>query len=93
MTDAMVSADCHFNFLKHLLDPSIYRNYTDSIVKRIERSSDPNLKESQAVLERLHSRDIYKYVDGLWLENKNEKDRFVGKEQDLADLSDGAFTA
>lgn len=91
MRDALVAADGHFNFLQNLRNPGIYRNYTDSIVKRIERSPDPKLKDSQAILNRLHCRDIYKYVDGLWLENKDEMKRF--KEQDLADLSDGVFTA
>ena len=45
MRDALVAADCHFDFLSNLRNPAIYRNYTDSIVKRIERNTkDPKLK-------------------------------------------------
>jgi len=44
--DILIKADPYFNFLENIRDPEIYRNYTDLIIKRIERSNEPILKES-----------------------------------------------
>ena len=69
MRDALVAADPYFDFLQNLRRPEVYRHWTDSIVKRIERSKDARLKDSQAIIDRINRRDIYKYIDGIWLES------------------------
>lgn len=45
--DILVKADPYFNFLETLRKPENYTNLTDLIIKRIERSNEPILKESQ----------------------------------------------
>lgn len=44
MRDILIAADPAFNFLENLRKPEKYRNFTDSIIKRIERSKNPQLK-------------------------------------------------
>lgn len=46
MRDVLVAADPYFDFLGNLRRPEIYRYWTDSIVKRIERSKDSRLGAS-----------------------------------------------
>lgn len=48
--DILVKADPYFNFLESLRIPEKYTNLTDLIIKRIERSSDPILKESKEII-------------------------------------------
>ena len=48
--DILVKADPYFNFLETLSKPEKYTNLTDLIIKRIERSNEPILKESQQII-------------------------------------------
>lgn len=50
INDILVKADPYFNFLECLRIPEKYTNLTDLIIKRIERSRDPILKESQEII-------------------------------------------
>lgn len=59
MQDCLVKADCKFDFLSCLNDPEKYIPLTDLIAQRINKSQDPRLKESQQILERIHTRQLY----------------------------------
>jgi len=89
--DVLVNADPKYNFLENLHNPETYRNYTDLIVKRIEKSDDPLLSKSKDIIGRIQSRDLYQYVDGFFLERWEWKRYF--NEQDIANHSDGALKA
>ena len=91
MQDCLVKADCKFDFLSCLNDPQKYVHLTDLIVQRINKSKDPNLKASQQILERVHTRNLYQFVDGFHLKKMEWGSYF--KEQDIADCSDGAIKA
>lgn len=74
--DVLVNADPKFRFLENLNDPEHYRNWTDLIVKRIERSDDIRLKKSKEIITRIQSRDLFQYVDGFFLERWEWKKAF-----------------
>ena len=89
--DVLIHADPKFNFLENLNDPEKYMNWTDLIVKQIERSEDSVLMKSKEIISRIQSRDLYQYVDGFFLEYWQWRKSF--NEQDVANYSDGALTA
>ncbi|KAJ1872658.1 hypothetical protein LPJ71_011820, partial [Coemansia sp. S17] len=46
-----------------ITSPHMYQSLTDEIVRDIERSSAPELREARDIIARIHTRDIYKFVD------------------------------
>lgn len=63
LADAMVKADPVLNISGAVDDPAEFTLLTDSIISVIERSKDPGLQESRAIIKRLRERDIYKLAD------------------------------
>jgi len=51
-------------------DMSAYTLLTDEILLLIEMSRDQNLKQSQELLQRIYTRDLYKFVGQTILQNK-----------------------
>jgi len=49
---------------------SAYTLLTDEILLLIEMSRDQNLKQSQELLQRIYTRDLYKFVGQTILQNK-----------------------
>jgi HD superfamily phosphohydrolase len=74
--DILVKADPVYNFLQDLNNPARYVHLTDSIVQRIRRSTDPKLKESQQILERVQRRELYQQVDGFHLQDCKWREYF-----------------
>lgn len=79
LVDALLAAEPIMHFADYVTSPERYLHLTDSIIELIQMSDDKvssaslfspakinlfqNLKESQAILNRITSRDLYKTVD------------------------------
>ncbi|EPQ59809.1 HD-domain/PDEase-like protein [Gloeophyllum trabeum ATCC 11539] len=61
--DALLAAEPHMKIAEQVFDPERYVYLTDDLMPRIEMSRDPELKESQAIFDRIRTRDLYKCVD------------------------------
>ncbi|KAJ2000492.1 hypothetical protein GGI04_003524 [Coemansia thaxteri] len=61
--DAMLVADPVLRFSKAIFNPHLFQTLTDEVIRDIERSSVPELREAQEIISRIHTRDIYKFVD------------------------------
>ncbi|KAG0223575.1 SAM domain and HD [Actinomortierella wolfii] len=65
ITDAMLEADNIMGISKAIDCREDYLNLTDDILLQIERSKDPGLEKSRAIIERIRKRNLYKFVDEL----------------------------
>ncbi|KAJ1965729.1 hypothetical protein GGI12_000557 [Dipsacomyces acuminosporus] len=63
LVDAMLVADPVMEISQAIADPRKYQFLTDEIVRDIERSKEPELEEARKIISRIHTRDIYKFVD------------------------------
>ncbi|MCH91117.1 metal-dependent phosphohydrolase [Trifolium medium] len=57
--DALVKADPYLHIASSIHQPSEFWKLDDSILKRIESSSEQELKESRDLILRIHRRDLY----------------------------------
>lgn len=62
VADALVAANGYFNFGENIRQPEEFLHFTDNILTRIENSSEVELQESKAILDRLRTRDLYRCV-------------------------------
>ncbi|ORZ14001.1 HD phosphohydrolase domain-containing protein [Absidia repens] len=63
ITDALLAADPHLNISSAVHNPEDYLNLTDDILRSIERSKSSELAEARAIMKRLRTRQLYKFVD------------------------------
>jgi HD superfamily phosphohydrolase len=65
VVDALVSADAAWGneISKAIWKPEEFVKLDDTVLKRIEWSSDPALREAQDILRRLRRRELYRYVN------------------------------
>ncbi|KAJ2742226.1 hypothetical protein GGI20_004633 [Coemansia sp. BCRC 34301] len=63
LVDAMLIANPVLHLTQAVSDPRLFLSLTDEIVRDIERSPAPELREAQDIIARIHTRDIYKFVD------------------------------
>ncbi|KAI8393865.1 HD phosphohydrolase domain-containing protein [Radiomyces spectabilis] len=63
ITDALLSADPYLDISQAVQNPEDYMNLTDSILGIIERSKTTELAEARAIIKRLRTRNLYKFVD------------------------------
>lgn len=71
LIDALKAAEPVMKIANRIYNPKKYVFLNDSLKSRIEESDDPRLAESQSILERIASRDLYNCVD--WYVGKFEK--------------------
>lgn len=62
--DALYNANTVYNFTEiiHNNDPELFMRLTDNILYEIEYSNNPSLTTSQKIIQRIHNRDLYKFV-------------------------------
>ncbi|KAF9350195.1 SAM domain and HD [Mortierella sp. AD094] len=65
LTDALLAADNVMGISSAIFNGEKYLHLTDDIVRQIERSHEPGLEESKAILKRIRTRNLYKFVDEL----------------------------
>ncbi|KAG0316945.1 SAM domain and HD [Dissophora globulifera] len=65
LTDALLAADKIMGISSAIFHGEDYLHLTDDIVRQIERSREPGLEESKALLKRIRTRNLYKFVDEL----------------------------
>ncbi|KAF8341439.1 uncharacterized protein EI90DRAFT_1737823 [Cantharellus anzutake] len=63
VVDALIAAEPVLKIAERRYDPKKYLYLTDSVLDEIERSTDPALAGSRAILARLRRRDLYKLVE------------------------------
>ncbi|KAF9474925.1 HD-domain/PDEase-like protein [Pholiota conissans] len=61
--DALIAAEPVLKIAEDVFKPERFLHLTDHIMSRIEASQEPELAESRAIFDRIHSRDLYKCVD------------------------------
>ncbi|KAG0343828.1 SAM domain and HD [Podila humilis] len=65
LTDALLAADKVLGISSAIYSAPDYLELTDDIIRQIERSKEPGLEESKAILRRIRTRNLYKFVDEL----------------------------
>ncbi|KAF9956608.1 SAM domain and HD [Modicella reniformis] len=65
LTDALLAADQVLGISSAIFNGEDYLHLTDDIVGQIERSREPGLDESKAIVKRIRTRNLYKFVDEL----------------------------
>ncbi|KAI7828957.1 hypothetical protein BC939DRAFT_500407 [Gamsiella multidivaricata] len=65
LTDALLAADKVMGISSAIFNGEDYLHLTDDIVRQIERSREPGLEESRAIIKRIRTRSLYKFVDEL----------------------------
>ncbi|KAG0255514.1 SAM domain and HD [Mortierella polycephala] len=65
LTDALLAADSIMGISSAIFRGEDYLNLTDDIVRQIERSREPGLEVSKAIIKRIRTRNLYKFVDEL----------------------------
>ncbi|KAF9313226.1 SAM domain and HD [Podila horticola] len=78
LTDALLAADQVMKISSAIFSGPEYLHLTDDIIRQIERSREPGLETSQAILKRIRTRNLYKFVDELLI--PREKLRILTKE-------------
>lgn len=63
LVDALKAAEPAMKIANRIEDPKQYLFLTDNIKAWIMQSDNPDLSESQAILERIETRDLYSCVD------------------------------
>ncbi|KAG2385973.1 hypothetical protein C9374_003122 [Naegleria lovaniensis] len=81
ITDALVEADPHLHISEMIHCPEQYVHLSDSILYKIETSTNPELSKSRQILKRLKRRDLYKFVDEVLL----PLDRFEEIKKDVCE--------
>ncbi|CAL5421345.1 unnamed protein product [Camellia sinensis] len=61
--DALQKTNDYFGLASSIQDPAEYWKLDDSIIKRIETSSDQRLKESRDLIQRIRRRDLYQFCN------------------------------
>ncbi|KAF9910748.1 SAM domain and HD [Lobosporangium transversale] len=65
LVDALMTANNVLGISSMINVPEDYLHLTDDIVRQIERSREPGLEESKAIIKRIRTRNLYKFVDEL----------------------------
>ncbi|CAO3569311.1 unnamed protein product [Mortierella alpina] len=65
LTDALLAADSVMGISSSIFRGEDYLHLTDDIIRQIERSPLEGLEESKAILKRVRTRSLYKFVDEL----------------------------
>ncbi|KAF9906960.1 SAM domain and HD [Linnemannia zychae] len=65
LTDALLAADRVMGISQAIYNGEEYLHLTDDIIRQIERSREPGLEDSKAILKRIRTRNLYKFVDEL----------------------------
>ncbi|GBE79040.1 HD-domain/PDEase-like protein [Sparassis crispa] len=63
LVDALLLADRHLNFSRHIYDPAKFLYLTDHLRTQIESSEEPELAEARAIFFRITTRNLYRMVD------------------------------
>ncbi|XP_028554775.1 deoxynucleoside triphosphate triphosphohydrolase SAMHD1 homolog isoform X2 [Dendrobium catenatum] len=75
VVDALVKANDHLEISSYTTDPAEYWKLGDNILKIIETSPDPELKESRELILRIRRRDLYQFCNEYAVP-KNKLDLF-----------------
>lgn len=65
MVDVLIESDEVLKISDLFEDPEKYTLLSDSIIREIERSSDPRLSKAQSIIRRIRKRDLYTFVDQM----------------------------
>nr|XP_009762198.1 PREDICTED: deoxynucleoside triphosphate triphosphohydrolase SAMHD1 homolog isoform X1 [Nicotiana sylvestris] len=63
VVDALIKANDHLQIASYIDEPAQYWMLDDTIVKRIETSTDRELEESRNLIRRIRRRDIYQFCN------------------------------
>ncbi|XP_030496702.2 uncharacterized protein LOC115712545 isoform X1 [Cannabis sativa] len=63
VVDALRKADSSYQIVSRAFRPSEFWKLDDSILKAIETSSEPELKEAKDLITRIRRRDLYKFCN------------------------------
>ncbi|KAL4497373.1 hypothetical protein ABPG72_011308 [Tetrahymena utriculariae] len=72
LCDALEKADPQINFLETIKSPQKYLRLTDSVIELIMNQYNPELVESQQILQRIFTRKLYKFVGETVVDYKKD---------------------
>ncbi|KAM9984970.1 hypothetical protein ACTFIY_009404 [Dictyostelium cf. discoideum] len=65
IADAFTEADQFLKISDQLEDPKEFINLSDSLLRRIETSKEPELEKSRKIIKNIRNRNLYKFVDEI----------------------------
>ncbi len=72
VSEALVRANPVYHFEEVIFKPELYMKYMhDDLLAVIAKSKNPVLKDSAALLQRIHVRDLYKCVGEASIHKEN----------------------
>jgi len=89
ITDALVEADPYLKISEMIHRPEQYVHLSDSILYRIENSTEDELAKSRQILKRLKRRQLYKFVDEILLSTEKSQELGSVREVDITSCQDG----
>lgn len=72
LSDILLYANPVFSLQDKIHNPSDYLHLTDYIIEEIDRSNNLSLTTSKNLIKKLKTRNIYKFVAEVLLENENQ---------------------
>ncbi|KAL4067181.1 hypothetical protein V8B97DRAFT_1978480 [Scleroderma yunnanense] len=61
--DALLAAEPYLKVANHVSKPDRYVYLTDYLLNKIEESTEKELEAARTIIERIHTRDLYRVVD------------------------------
>ena len=69
--DALLEANCYYNFKEIMNDPNEYCKLTDYLFSEILNSKEPELKNSRDILMKIKKRELYKFISEVIVPNSD----------------------
>ncbi|XP_057541764.1 uncharacterized protein LOC130820418 isoform X1 [Amaranthus tricolor] len=63
VVDALLKANDHLQIISKVMDPAEFWKLDDTIIKRIEISNGPELKEARDLILKIRRRELYQYCN------------------------------
>ncbi|KAN0026321.1 hypothetical protein ACTFIV_007305 [Dictyostelium citrinum] len=89
IADAFTEADHFLKISDQLDDPKEFINLSDSLLRRIETSKEPELEKSRKIIKNIRNRNLYKFVDEIIVSTDKIKWSADSLAQDIAKEGNG----
>ena len=77
VVDALLAADAHLQLSDAIRDPRAFTLLDDTVLKRIEVSKEDELAAARAIVARIRTRDLYKYINEIIVPRDHALERSV----------------
>ncbi|EDR41102.1 HD phosphohydrolase domain-containing protein [Dictyostelium discoideum AX4] len=89
IADAFTEADQFLKISDQLEDPKEFINLSDSLLRRIETSKEPELEKSRKIIKNIRNRNLYKFVDEIIVSTDKIRWSADSLAEDIAKVGNG----